>query len=144
MGLAVADEVIRVPKEIAGFENDIPISFRSEMIPLSARLDVERKEKDKFLAEVNTVLLGESLALTTFPGGFFLEHGLNLKVGRTIPNTFFVGYCNGRLGCFPTIQACVEGGYCAAAATQVEVGVGEHLVNRAIINLHYQAGVIRR
>ncbi|MCK4344052.1 MAG: hypothetical protein KAX05_02110, partial [Bacteroidales bacterium] len=59
-------------------------------------------------------------------------------------HTFFVGYCNDMLGYFPTIQSTTEGGYGATSATHVEVGAGEHLVNRALINLLYQAGKISR
>ena len=143
MGLAIAGEVIRVSKTIKDFQSDPPISFKTEVIPLAHRNDIERKDK-KFLAQVNTVVIGDTLALATFPGEFFLEHGLNLKAGSKIANTFFVGYCNGRLRYFPTIKAVTEGGYGAASATQVEVGAGERLVNRAIINLHYQSSNIRR
>lgn len=143
MGLAVADEVIRVSKTISDFDPDVPISFSTEVIPLAHRNDIERRDK-KFFAEVNTVVLGDSLALATFPGEFFVEHGLHLKSASKVPNTFFIGYCNGRLRYFPTIKACTEGGYGAASATQVEVGAGERLVNRAIINLHYQAEHIRK
>lgn len=143
MGLALADEVIRVSGTISDFQADLPISFHTEVIPLAHRLDIERKDK-KFLAEVNSVVLGNTLALATFPGEFFVEHGLRLKSESRIPNTFFMGYCNGRLRYFPTIKACTEGGYGAATATQVEVGAGEQLVNRAIINLHYQSDNIRK
>jgi hypothetical protein len=143
MGLALAEEIIRVSRTIDGFQSDLPISFNTEIIPLAHRKDIERKDRI-FLAEVNTVVLGDSLALATFPGEFFVEHGLRLKSASKIPNTFFIGYCNGRLRYFPTMQACTEGGYGTASATQVEVGAGERLVNRAIINLHYQAGKIRK
>ncbi|MCH8316730.1 MAG: hypothetical protein IIA64_12225 [Planctomycetes bacterium] len=65
-----------------------------------------------------------------------------LKQRSRFQHTFFVGYCNGALGYFPTIQAATEGGYGAASATRVEVGAGERLVNRALINLYYQADKI--
>ena len=34
------------------------------------------------------------------------------------------------------------GHYGTSSATQVEVGAGERLVNRALINIHYQAGLV--
>ncbi len=100
-----------------------------------------------FDAEINTVLIGDDLAVATFPGEFFVEHGLSLKERSRIENTLFVGYCNRRLRYFPTIKATTEGGYGAAhfgtsSATQVEVGAGERLVNRALVNLYYQAKMI--
>lgn len=142
MGHAVADEAIRVSRSITTGEPDAAILFHKEVVGLAGRFDEEREDPDKFKAEINTAILGTDLALATFPGEFFVEHGLNLKAGSPVEHTFFVGYCNGRLRYFPTIQACAEGGYGAASATQVEVGAGERLINRAIINLHYQLDMI--
>ena len=142
MGKAIADEVSRVSKQIVEFKGDPKISFHSEVIALASRRDRERQNRN-INAEINTVLIGDDLALATFPDEFFVEHGLSLKRRSRIKNTIFVGYCNDRLRYFPTIQACTEGGYGASTSTQVEVGAGEQLVNRALINLYYQAGLIR-
>ena len=146
MGADLAKEAIRVHREITELSPDRRLSFHTEIIPLAHRDDWERKDRT-LDAEVNTVLIGDALALATFPGEFFVEHGLSLKARSRIANTLFVGYCNRRLGYFPTIQATTEGGYGAGrygtrSATQVEVGAGERLVNRALINLYYQAGII--
>ena len=59
-------------------------------------------------------------------------------------NTLFVGYSNGHLGYFPTIKAAAQGGYGAGSSTIVEVGAGELLVNRALINLAYLSGQVSR
>ena len=147
MGSALATEALRVYREITGLRSDRRLSFRGEIIPLAHRDDVERKDRI-FDAEINTVLLGDDLALATFPGEFFVEHGLALKTRSRIRNTLFVGYCNRRLRYFPTITAATEGGYGAAhygssSATQVEVGAGERLVNRALVNLYDQADMIQ-
>ena len=146
MGSALAEEAIRVYREITNLSSDRLLSFHTEVIPLAHRDDPERKEL-KFDAEINTVLIGDDLAVATFPGEFFVEHGLSLKARSRIENTIFVGYCNRRLRYFPTIQATTEGGYGAgyygtSSATQVEVGAGERLVNRALINLYYQTEMI--
>jgi len=119
------------------------ISVHTEMIPLASRTDVGRTQRD-ISAEINTVLIGADIALATFPGEFFVEHGLALKARSQFEHTFFVGYTNGALGYFPTIRATTEGGYGAATSTRVEVGAGERLVDRALINLYYQAGNIAR
>jgi len=142
MGTALAVEAVRVSRQIVDFKADPKISFHAEVIPLATRRGVEPRDRDLNI-EINTVLIGDDLALATFPGEFFVEHGLSLKQRSQFKNTIFIGYCNNRwLGYFPTIQACTEGGYGAASATQVEVGAGERLVNRALINLYYQAGKI--
>lgn len=143
MGKAVADEVIRVTAGAEPVEDNPLLSFHTEIVPLAQRNDRERKNRE-LMAEVNTILIGKDIALATFPGEFFLEHGVRLKSESKIEHTFFVGYTNRRLRYFPTIGACTEGGYGAASATIVEVGAGERLINRALINLYYQAGLIRR
>ena len=141
MGRAVAEEVIRVSGSITGFAAAPVISVHAEVIPLASRTDVERTQRD-MLAEINTVLIGPDIALATFPGEFFVEHGLALKARSQFEHTFFVGYTNDALGYFPTIQATTEGGYGAASSTRVEVGAGERLVDRALINLLYQANKV--
>ena len=143
MGKTIAEEVIRVSGEAHAIEEDPAISVHTEIVPLARRDDPERKERN-LMAEVNTVVIGNDLALATFPGEFFVEHGLRLKRESKIKHTFFVGYTNRRLRYFTTIKACTEGGYGAASATIVEVGAGELLVGRALINLYYQASLIRR
>ena len=55
-------------------------------------------------------------------------------------DTVFAGYTNGALGYFPTIRAAAEGGYGATEATIVEVGAGERLVSRALIDLYSLLG----
>jgi len=143
MGHAIADEVIRLSKSTyMNLLNGPPtLSFNTEIVPLASRKDRERSDLI-YDAEINTVLIGADIALATFPGEFFVQHGLRLKEASRIKYTFFVGYSNGRLRYFPTIQAVTEGGYGAASATIVEVGAGEHLVNRALVNLHFQADLV--
>jgi hypothetical protein len=94
--------------------------------------------------ELATVTLGNDLAIVGVPGEFFVEHGLSLKDRCVIPNTFLFGYCNGLLGYFPTINAAWQGGYGAGEATVVEVGAGEHFIDRALVNLYYQTGRLQR
>ena len=49
-------------------------------------------------------------------------------------------WLKGALGYFPTIRAAAEGGYGADEATIVEVGAGEQLVSRALIDLYRLLG----
>jgi hypothetical protein len=137
MGRAIADEVVKVSHRIVDFDEKPLISFKSEIIPIASRLDTVPPDR-KLQAEINTVLIGKDLALATFPGEFFVEHGLALKERSPFKYTFFLGYCNDQLYYFPTIESTITGGYGAGSATQVELGAGEYLVNRALINLLYQ------
>ena len=141
MGKTLGQEAIRVSRTIDQFVSDPAISVRTEIIPLASRRDRDRIERT-IDAEINTVLIGREIALATFPGEFFVEHGLWLKGHSKFPHTLFVGYTNNQLGYFPTIKATTEGGYGAATATRVEVGAGERLVRRAVVNLYYQAEMI--
>jgi len=141
MGRAIADEVLQVSRHIIEYDEMPRISFKNETIPLASRQDTARVER-KILAEINTVLIGENLALAAFPGEFFVEHGLSLKKRSPFKYTFFIGYCNDQLAYFPTIQSTLYGGYGAASATQVEIGAGEYLINRALIKLMYQGNKI--
>jgi hypothetical protein len=52
-----------------------------------------------------------------------------------------VGYADGYYGYFPTIRAAVRGGYGgASAATWVEVGAGERMVDDAVIQTYRMLG----
>lgn len=166
MGQRLAEEALRVR---AALEWALPdsLSIRRGTVPLELRWDFERPEvvavfeklgtlerlelyRERFRrereAEVTTVVIGHRdrsrvlAAIATFPGEFFVEHGLRLKRTSLLPNTLFAGYGNGELGYFPTLRAAAEGGYGGREATIVEVGAGEKLVDRALINLHYQTG----
>ncbi|MCA9432234.1 MAG: hypothetical protein KC940_17110, partial [Candidatus Omnitrophica bacterium] len=141
MGKALGDEVIRVSKQLSNFKSDLGLSHKSQLIPIDYRSGVEPRY-GPLEGEINTVLIGKELAIATFPGEFFVDHALGLKKDALFEDTFFVGYCNGQLGYFPTIQACTEGGYGVDEASVVEIGTGEELVNRALVNLYYQAGKI--
>ena len=134
LGQTIGQEVIRVSNRIVDFDNSPKIFIKKEFIPLADRKDVDRKSI-AFKAEINSILIGEEIAFATFPGEFFVEHGLSFKSRSPIKFTFFVGYTNDALRYFPTIKATTEGGYGAAVRTDVEIGAGERLVNRALINL---------
>ena len=156
MGEGAGAEVVRVRGD-AGFAAVDAIGVATERVPIGPRWDlddpairasVRRDYLDRFAregeAEVALLLIGPDLALATFPGEFFVEHGLRLKRESLVAHTLFVGYSNGHLGYFPTIRAAGEGGYGAASSTIVEVGAGERLVDRALVGLGYLSGRLRR
>ena len=138
MGYALADEAMRILKTIETTATDREITFSREIISLAPRRNTENEGPIE--AEVNTITIGNDIALATFPGEFFVEHQLSLKKRATFTHTYFVGYSNGVLSYFPTIRASIEGGYGADRGVYVEPGAGEYLVNRALINLHRQTG----
>ncbi|HOJ60612.1 MAG TPA: neutral/alkaline non-lysosomal ceramidase N-terminal domain-containing protein [bacterium] len=164
-GQTLGEEVVR----IAGVTNPISsampaLNLSTETIPLQYRFDfnnekvrefyIQQYGKERFeemlkerpaeiLAEIPIVILGKEIAWVGFPGEFFDEFQVDLRERSPVPNTFFLGYCNDVFGYFPTIQAAAEGGYGAGYSTYVEVGAGEYLVNRAVINLHRMLGRLK-
>ena len=58
-----------------------------------------------------------------------------------MPNTLFLGYCNGHNLYFPTIEAVSEGGYGAdPPVSPVQIGAGEQWMNQALMNLYTMLG----
>ncbi len=140
------------PERIAVHRATVPLALRWELdapdgaarFEAAGAAGLLTRYRDRFAreqeAEVTTVLIGERLAFATFPGEFFVEHGQRLRRDSLVETTLFFGYANGELGYFPTIRAAAQGGYGATEATLVEVGAGERLVDRALIDLAALAG----
>jgi len=97
--------------------------------------------RDGVPTELNTILLNGDIALVGASGEFFCNHSNRLKQRSYVPHTFFFGYCDGHSMYFPTIEAASEGGYGGdATVSPVEVGAGEQVMNRALINLYTMLG----
>jgi len=93
--------------------------------------------------ELNTILLNKEIALVGGSGELFCNHANRLKERSYVAHTLFFGYCNDHYLYFPTIEAVSEGGYGAdPAVSPIEVGAGEQMMNRALINIYTMAGKI--
>lgn len=91
--------------------------------------------------ELTTVLINRNLALVGGSGEFFCNHANRLKERSYVDDTLFFGYCNGHHMYFPTIEAASEGGYGGdAPVAPVEIGAGEQMMNRALINIYTMLG----
>jgi hypothetical protein len=91
--------------------------------------------------ELTTVLLNGELALVGGSGEFFCNHSNRLKQRSYVNDTLFFGYCNGHHMYFPTIEAASEGGYGGdASVSPVEIGAGEQMMNRALVNIYTMQG----
>lgn len=99
--------------------------------------------KDGVRPELNTVLLNHEIAIVGGSGEFFSSHAVRLRERCYVKNTLFFGYCNGYTNYFPTIEAVSEGGYGAdATVSPVQVGAGEEMMNRALMNIYAMLGRI--
>jgi neutral ceramidase len=100
---------------------------------------------DSLAAELNTVLLNGEIALVGGSGEFFCNHANRLRARSYVKHTFFFGYCNGHGMYFPTIEAASEGGYGADPGVSLaEVGAGERMMDRALINIYRLHGKLAR
>lgn len=100
--------------------------------------------QDGVPTELNTIVLNGDTALVGASGEFFSNHSKRLKERSYVPHTLFFGYCNGHSMYFPTIEAASEGGYGAdAQVSPVELGAGEQVMNRALINIYTMLGKFR-
>jgi neutral ceramidase len=93
--------------------------------------------------ELNTVLINREVAIVGGAGEFFSNHAVRLRERSYVKHTLFFGYCNGYMNYFPTIEAISEGGYGAdAPVSPAQVGAGEQMMNRALINIYSMLGKI--
>ena len=78
-----------------------------------------------------------SFAMVGVPGEFFCNHSNRFRERAYTDGVVFFGYCNGHYLYFPTIEATSEGGYGAdAVVSLVELGAGERMMDRALINIY--------
>jgi neutral ceramidase len=97
--------------------------------------------EDGMNPEMTTIVLNGELAIVGVPGEPFVQHALRLRERAYVPRTLVFGYCNGHLLYFPTIEAASEGGYGAdPPVSPIELGAGEAMMDRALINIYRLTG----
>lgn len=160
-GSRLGEEAARVAKNIQTVnEPEGTLDFVEDTIPSRVRWDVE-KFKAAYLAiwgpqrfdeyfpvlapelhlPVATVLINKRIAFAVLPGEPFVELQMAWRNRCPVRDAFFVGYADGYYGYFPTIRAAVRGGYGgASAATWVEVGAGERMIDDAVIQTYKMLG----
>jgi neutral ceramidase len=100
---------------------------------------------DGLSAELNTVLLNGEIALVGASGEFFCNHANRLRDRAYVEHTLFFGYCNGHGMYFPTIEAASERGYGADPGVSLaELGAGERMMDRALLNIYTLQGKFAR
>ena len=100
---------------------------------------------ESLVAELSTVLINGEIALVGGSGEFFCNHANRLKARSYVKNTLFFGYCNGHCMYFPTIEAASEGGYGADPGISLaEIGAGERMMDRALMNIYRLQGKFAR
>ena len=94
------------------------------------------------------MLLSNSIAIATIPGEPFVDLQIALRDKSEVANTFLFGYtfsAGGEwIGYAPTLKAAAEGGYGAGYSTNIEVGAGEAMIDRHIVNLFTMLGRLKK
>jgi hypothetical protein len=101
---------------------------------------------DQLTASITTVLINRQIAILTMPGEPYSEHQIEFRDRLPGLDTILSGYSNGYFGYLPTIRAAVRPGVIYGAnawPTVLEVGAGERMVNRGIVNVHRMLGRLK-
>jgi neutral ceramidase len=145
MGNVLAEEVLKVVRKLKSQPNDkAQLRAAAEIIEFHDRWDAQKTVK----AGLTTLLINQDIAIATMPGEPFVDLQIALRDKSEITNTFLFGYtyCAGGewVGYVPTIRAASEGGYGAGYNTRIEVGAGEAMIDRAIVNLFTLMGKLKK
>lgn len=158
-GQALGKEVLAMAKSIGCKSMDNPrLQVREDEFRFGMRIDLknplvrgalvvaffedlvaafEREYRDGVRPHLTTALLDERIAFVGVSGEFFCGHALSLRRRARLEHVFFLGYCNDYHQYFPTIEGAAEGGYGAdPGVSAAEVGAGERIVDRALVQLY--------
>ncbi len=98
-------------------------------------------------AGLTTLLINDQIAIATLPGEPFVDLQIALRDKSEISYTFLFGYTYSEggewIGYVPTIRAASEGGYGAGYNTRIEVGAGEAMIDRHLVNLFTLSGKLQ-
>jgi hypothetical protein len=144
MGNAVAEEALKVVRRLKPQVNaNASLRAAAEVVESHDRWDAKKTVR----AGLTTLLVNNDIAIATMPGEPFVDLQIALRDKSEIANTFLFGYtCSAGgewVGYIPTIRAAAEGGYGAGYNTRIEVGAGEAMVDRAIVNIYTLLGKLR-
>ena len=141
MGEALGKYVVSIAaraKPVSGV-----LKTASEVIEVQNRW----KPDEKIAIGLTAGAFGGSLCFLALPGEPFIEHQVALREKAECSTTMMFGYSYSTGGVWPgympTILAAVEGGYGADYNTTVEVGTGERLVDRGVVQLFRLRGLLK-
>lgn len=135
VGKALADTALAVWSCLGeNMEHPGKIAFHTETLVF---MGIKEMNGYTLEAELNTAIIGDSIAFVSGPGEFFADFQIDLKRRSPFPSTFFFGYTNGYLGYFPSKRAWDEnwGQGVYEHHKWVEIGAGEQFINRALAAL---------
>ncbi|HET8547619.1 MAG TPA: neutral/alkaline non-lysosomal ceramidase N-terminal domain-containing protein [Bryobacteraceae bacterium] len=142
MGELLAAEVVRANRRVQMLPPRAS-SIQSKTEVLTFR---DRWEPDKKLeVGIATVLINGEIALATLPGEPMHKLQRMWKEQADVPHPLFYGYTYTSggtwAGYIPDLRSAAYGGYGADASTRIEVGAGEALIQRHLMNLYGLRGM---
>ena len=142
MGQLLAAEVLRVNKKVRQLAPITePIRVRSQVLTLHERWEPETAME----IGITTILLGRELAIATVPGEPLHRLQRTWKEQADVAHPLFYGYtwsAGGTwAGYIPDLRSAAYGGYGADASTRIEIGAGERIMLRHLINLYDLLGM---
>lgn len=144
MGDLLAAQVLRSVKDIKPLAPvRFPIEYQSETLKFS-----DRWEKGKSLdVGITTVLINREIAIAAVPGEPMHKLQTFWKERADVPYPLFYGYTYSAGGVWPgylpDVRSAAYGGYGADVSTEIEVGAGETIMQRHLINLYKLLGMWR-
>ena len=144
-GNALAEEVLKIAAKLKPAANtSAKLQAIAEVKEFRDRWDATKTIK----AGLTTLLLNNNIAIATIPGEPFVDLQIALRDKSEVANTFLFGYtfsAGGEwIGYAPTLKAAAEGGYGAGYSTNIEVGAGEAMIDRHIVNLFTMLGRLKK
>jgi neutral ceramidase len=135
MGELLAAEVLRANKTVQNVPVD-SIRSKSEVLTFADRWEKQRSVE----VGIGTVLLGPHIAIAAVPGEAMHKLQTMWKEQAGVPHPLFYGYTYSSggtwAGYIPDLRTAAHGGYGADASTRIEVGAGERIMLRHLINLY--------
>jgi neutral ceramidase len=144
LGELMAAQVLRASREIQPTSaNRYPIQSSSELLRFP-----HRWEQGKTLElGITTVLINREIAIAAVPGEPMHKLQKLWKQEADVPYPLFYGYTysagGGWPGYIPDLRSAAYGGYGADVTTSIEVGAGEAIMERHLINLYKLLGMWR-
>jgi hypothetical protein len=144
VGELMAGQVLHAAKQMqpAG-ENRYPIQSAGEILRLADRWDREKTVE----VGITTVLINREIAIAATPGEPMHKLQQVWKKEADVPYPLFYGYTYSSGGVWPgyipDLRSAAYGGYGADVTTHVEVGAGEKIMERHLINLYGMLGMWR-
>lgn len=144
MGNALAAAALTVARKLKPSANgNARLTAAAEVLSFRDRWDPQKTLR----AGLTTLLINDQIAIATMAGEPFVDLQIALRDKSEIPYTFLLGYTYSAggewIGYVPTIRAAAEGGYGAGYNTRIEVGGGEAIIDRHLVNLFTLTGKLK-